>query len=110
MATRTTKILGFSVPPAIAREVEELARKERKTKSELFREMVGFYRQYSPIADSLELAWIEQIIQEAKRAPKRSEQEEIREFRRLQRAWKKAAEKQGIKTEADIDQLVYEFR
>ena len=36
---RTTKTLGFSVPPTLAKEVESLARKERRTMSELFREM-----------------------------------------------------------------------
>jgi predicted nucleic acid-binding protein len=35
--SRTTQTLGFSVPPAVAREVEELAKQERGTGSELLR-------------------------------------------------------------------------
>jgi metal-responsive CopG/Arc/MetJ family transcriptional regulator len=44
--TRTSKILGFSVPPTVVKEVETLAKEERRTKSELFREMVRVYRRY----------------------------------------------------------------
>jgi metal-responsive CopG/Arc/MetJ family transcriptional regulator len=44
--SRTSKILGFSVPPTVVKEVETLAKEERRTKSELFREMVRVYRRY----------------------------------------------------------------
>lgn len=44
MAERTTKVIGFSVPPEIYEEVVSYAKKERMTKSELFREMVAVYR------------------------------------------------------------------
>jgi len=43
---RTTKIIGFSVPLVVVREVEGLAKEEHRTKSELFREMVRVYRRY----------------------------------------------------------------
>lgn len=44
--SRTTKVLGFSVPPALAEEVEQIAQEERRTKSELFREMLRVYQAY----------------------------------------------------------------
>ena len=43
---RTTRILGFSVPPKVAQEVERVSREERRTKSELFREMLRVSRSY----------------------------------------------------------------
>jgi len=44
--TRTTKILGFSVPPSMAEEFESLRLKEERTKSELFRAMFRVYKYY----------------------------------------------------------------
>jgi hypothetical protein len=44
--TRTTKILGISVPPSIAKEYEKVAQEEHRTKSEMFREMFRFYQTY----------------------------------------------------------------
>jgi len=41
---RSTKVLAFSVPPAIARQIERTAKEEQKTKSELFRDMWEAYR------------------------------------------------------------------
>lgn len=45
-AIRTTQMIGFSVPPSTAREYEHMAEKERRTKSELFREMFRMYQTY----------------------------------------------------------------
>lgn len=42
---RTTKILSLSLPPELLREAERIARKEGRTKSELFREAVRRYIQ-----------------------------------------------------------------
>lgn len=44
--SRTTRVMGFSVPPRIAEEVEQIAREENRTKSELFREMLRVYKSY----------------------------------------------------------------
>lgn len=41
---RKTKVVGFSLPPEIAREIERTAKAERKTKSELLRDMWEAYR------------------------------------------------------------------
>lgn len=40
---RTTKTLTLSLPPEMARQVEELTREEGRTKSELFREALRRY-------------------------------------------------------------------
>lgn len=51
MPPRTVTI---SLPPAVAREVDRLARSERRTRSELLREA---FRQYAARADRLERAF-----------------------------------------------------
>ncbi|MDI6817574.1 MAG: ribbon-helix-helix domain-containing protein [Actinomycetota bacterium] len=45
MLGRSTKILSFSLSPEMADEIEELAKKERRSKSELLREMVHVYKE-----------------------------------------------------------------
>lgn len=40
---RTTKVLTLSLPPEMAEEVENIAREEKRTKSELFREALRRY-------------------------------------------------------------------
>lgn len=42
---RTTKILSLSLPPELLREAEQIAKKEGRTKSELFREALRRYIQ-----------------------------------------------------------------
>ncbi len=42
---RTTKILSLSLPPELLREAERVAKKEGRTKSELFREALRRYLQ-----------------------------------------------------------------
>ena len=64
--SRTTKIMGFSVPPAVVREVEALAKQERRTKSELFREMVRVYRRYTEQRNRDDERWISNLIEQAK--------------------------------------------
>lgn len=44
MATRISKAVTFTIPPAMAEEMEFLAREEKRSKSELFREMFRLYR------------------------------------------------------------------
>ena len=110
--SRTTKIMGFSVPPAVVKEVETLARQERRTKSELFREMVRVYRRYRDQRDRDESRWITGIIDEAK-----SEQESnpmntadmLKESDRLSRSGARQAKKLGIKPK-DIDRIIHDHR
>ncbi len=42
---RASKILSLSLPPTLLREAERVAKKEGRTKSELFREALRWYLQ-----------------------------------------------------------------
>jgi metal-responsive CopG/Arc/MetJ family transcriptional regulator len=79
---RSTKVLAFSVPPAIAREIERTARAEQKTKSELLRDM-----------------WEAYLIARDKE-----------EFSNIQRSARRAAREAGlvIQTEDDVDRILHE--
>jgi metal-responsive CopG/Arc/MetJ family transcriptional regulator len=112
--SRTTKILGFSVPPAVVKEVETLAKEERRTKSELFREMVRVYHRFRNQRDRDETRWVANLIQEA-----RAEQVEkpmtgdeiLAESERAARAGAKQAKKLGIKTDLrSVNHLIHERR
>ena len=80
--SRATKVMGFSVPKELAEEYEEMAKEERKTKSELFREMVRKYRQ----------------------------SKELEEFKELRTYGAEKAKELGIKSEKDILRLIHEAR
>jgi metal-responsive CopG/Arc/MetJ family transcriptional regulator len=112
--SRTTKILGFSVPPTMVKEVETFAKEERRTKSELFREMVRVYRRFRDQRDRDEARWVANVIQEAKteQAKRPMTVEEIlAESDRLARRGAKHAEKLRIKTDPEsITQLIHERR
>ncbi len=74
--------MGFSLPPKIARAIEQTAREEQKTKSELLRDMWEAY----------------QIIREE------------REFAGLQRAARRQARAAGleIQSEEDVDRILHQ--
>jgi CopG family transcriptional regulator/antitoxin EndoAI len=40
---RTTKVMTLSLPPEMVKEVEQIAKEEKRTKSELFREALRKY-------------------------------------------------------------------
>jgi metal-responsive CopG/Arc/MetJ family transcriptional regulator len=79
---RKTRVVGFSVPPAVADEYERLAKREGRSKSELFREMIAAYK------------------------VKREEEE----FLRLQARMSKRARARGVLTEKDVERLVVDDR
>lgn len=79
---RTTKTLTVSLPPQIYEEIEKLAKLERKTKSELFRDMVSVYEDHL-------------------------DEERWRKLRRLGKA---TARKYRLTSEEDIEKLVHEAR
>lgn len=79
---RRTRILGFSVAPEIADEYEQLAERQKKTKSELFRQMVENYK-----------AKLEE-----------------EEFFHLQKRMARRARKKGVFTEKEVERLVFEDR
>ncbi len=78
---RSTKVLAFSVPPAIAREIDRTAREEQKTRSELFRDM-----------------WEAYLIARDKE-----------EFAGVQRSARRRAREMGlvIQTEGDVDRILH---
>lgn len=82
MVTRISKTITVSLPPELYKEVERLTKEGHKTKSELFREMIRTYK----------------------------EQQEEKEFRRLQRYGISKAKKVGVKTEEEVDRLIFEDR
>jgi hypothetical protein len=79
---RSTKVLAFSVPPAIARQIEQTAREEQKTKSELLRAM-----------------WEAYLVTREKE-----------EFSRIRRSAQRVARHAGlvIRTEHDVDRILHE--
>jgi metal-responsive CopG/Arc/MetJ family transcriptional regulator len=79
---RNTRILGFSVAPEIAEEYDRLAQRQKKSKSELFRQMVESYKA-------------------------RLDEEE---FYRLQAKMARSARKKRIFTEKEVEKIVFEDR
>jgi CopG family transcriptional regulator/antitoxin EndoAI len=79
---RTTKTLTVSLPPQIYEEIERLAKLERKTKSELFRDMVRVYEDHLD-----EERW-----------------------KRLKRVGRATARRYRLASEEDIERLVHEAR
>jgi metal-responsive CopG/Arc/MetJ family transcriptional regulator len=112
--SRTTQVLGFSVPPSLVKEVEALAREERRTKSELFREMVRVYSRYRRQRDRDEDRWITKIIEEAKAEEAEnpmSAEDMLKESARLARFGERQAKKLGVKTDMrSINRMIHERR
>ena len=79
---RTAVTIGFSVPPETAEQVESIARREGRTKSELFRDMVRVYR----------------------------EQRELEAFEEFAEYGRLKAERLAIRTEEDVERLIDEAR
>lgn len=52
---RVSKVLSFSLPPDMASKIEDLAKSENRSKSELLREMVSVYERYQAEAEWQEL-------------------------------------------------------
>lgn len=79
---RTTKTLTVSLPPAVFEEITRIAKLERKTKSELFRDMVRVYEDHL-------------------------DEERWQRLRRLGRA---TARKYRVTSTEDIEKLIHETR
>ena len=79
---RTTKTLTVSLPPAVFEEIARIAKLERKTKSELFRDMVRVYEDHL-------------------------DEERWQRLRRLGRA---TARKYRVTSTGDIEKLIHETR
>jgi hypothetical protein len=116
--TQTMKHVGFTVPPPMEEELEQMAKEEHRTKSEMFREMVRFYRTYRKrferIEDERFERMIDEIIAEAIKAQEEgrslmTEEEAERAERELFRYGAEQAKKMGIKLE-DVDRIIREHR
>ena len=111
---RTTKTIGFSVPPLVVKEVESLARQERRTKSELFREMVRVYQRFRLQRDRDEARWVEQLLQEARVEQAKNPmtvEELLAENEQLSRYRAKRAKQVKIKTGlANATRIIHERR
>jgi metal-responsive CopG/Arc/MetJ family transcriptional regulator len=79
---RISKTFTISFPPEMAKEVEEVAREERRGLSELFREAFRFYQQ----------------------------ERELREIKRTQLILGQKLAAKGITSEEQLEQLLYEGR
>jgi metal-responsive CopG/Arc/MetJ family transcriptional regulator len=118
MATASTmKHVGFTVPPPMEEELEQMAKEEHRTKSELFREMVRVYRSYRKRHPEPEIndEWVMQVIREAeeeeKRNPMTDEEEEELEQKLLHYGAEQAKKKGiNVKDEEEIDYIIYEAR
>ena len=118
MATAPTmKHVGFTVPPPMEEELEQMAKEEHRTKSELFREMVRVYRSYRKRHPEPEIddEWVMQVLREAQEEEKRNpmtDEEFLREFRELAQYGAGQAKKMGIDVEDDevVNRIVHEER
>ena len=109
---RTTKIVGFSVSPAIVEEFERVARAERRTKSELCREMFRVYQQYRKQREQEEERWVMDLIREAQeeQATNPMTPEEImKALEEFAREVSQQAKKLGIKPR-DVNRIIAESR
>jgi len=79
---RTSKTFTISLPPEMAKEVEEVAKEERRNLSELFREAFRVYR----------------------------EEKELREIKKVQMMMGAKLAAKGITSEEQVEQLTYEKR
>jgi metal-responsive CopG/Arc/MetJ family transcriptional regulator len=108
--SRTTRVLGFSVPPTLVEEVEQTARQERRTRSELFREMWRVYRRYRLLRDRDR--WVMTLIEEAKAEQARNPLapgELQAEDERLIRYGARQAQRLDIKPR-DTERVIHEHR
>jgi metal-responsive CopG/Arc/MetJ family transcriptional regulator len=118
MATASTmKHVGFTVPPQMEEELEQMAREEHRTKSELFREMVRVYRSYRKRHPEPEIdeEWVMQVLREAQEEEKRNPmttEEILRESRALAEYGARQAKKVGIDVDDDevINRIIHEER
>src|SRR5664280_697633 len=69
MRMRAIKNASITIPVAVVKDAERLAKRENRTVSELFREALRHYATSRTRTDRGDLPWIGRIIGEAKRNP-----------------------------------------
>ena len=112
--SRTTQIIGFSVPATLVQQLEALAKEECRTKSELFREMFRVYTRYRRIRDRDEERWILNVIEEGKREQSgkaMSRDEMLKESERLSTYGEQQAKRRGLKAGMNsVSRIIHERR
>jgi hypothetical protein len=107
---RTSRNLGFTVPPRMAEEFERVAEEEGSTKSELFRRMFRLYQSYrTPLGEQAPESWVERLIREAQDTERRaplSAQEYGAALQRAQRYGSRRAKALGLTSETDLDRVL----
>jgi metal-responsive CopG/Arc/MetJ family transcriptional regulator len=109
---RTTKVVGFSVPPALATELERIALEEHRTKSELFREMLRIYQKYRQQRERESDDWIAALIRDAQDEQARhpmTVEDMVREDTELAAYGAAQTAKLGHKYH-EVDRLIHDFR
>jgi hypothetical protein len=115
----TMKNVGFTVPPAMAEEIDRMAHEEHRTKSEFFRRMFTLYRTYREQLEQAEEEQFERMIDEAiaeglreKEHPTMTTEEILRESKSLAEYGARQAQKLGIDVDDDevINRIVHEER
>jgi len=84
----TRKLITISLPPALVKKAENVAREENRTKSELFREALRFYvesREVRKASREQLFNLIDQIHERTKHVPAREIQSAVREAVRAAR-------------------------
>jgi len=107
---RTTQNISITMPKAMLKEVARLAKRERRTMSELIREALRHYtisRRLEPTPEE-DMKMIMRIIEEVKRNPMTRE-ELLAEDKRLREYGERQAKKLGIK-ESDIVDIIHASR
>jgi metal-responsive CopG/Arc/MetJ family transcriptional regulator len=115
------KNVGFTVPPAMAEEIDRMAKREHRTKSEFFRRMFTLYRTYREQLEQAEEEqferMIDEVIDEAVKAQKEgrslmTDEEFIAESKRLMEYGAEQAKKLGIDVEDDevVNRMVHNVR
>jgi hypothetical protein len=116
---QTMKNVGFTVPPAMADEIERMAKKEHRTKSEFFRRMFTLYRTYRKQLEQAEEEQFERMVNEAiaeglreKEHPTMTDEEVEKIEQELMRYGAAQAKKLGINVEDDevVNRMVHNVR
>ncbi len=108
---RQTKPIDFSVPPTALREVERIARAERRAGKTVFRDMVKAYKDRRDQYVSAD-PWVTSLLQEAKEEQKKhslSSNELAAQMKSFAQDFAQRAKARGI-TVKDIDRLIYNVR
>jgi Arc/MetJ-type ribon-helix-helix transcriptional regulator len=109
---RRTKNISITMPIAMAKQVERLAKRENRTMSELVREALRRYEGGSARTSHDDLQWAVQLIADSKREQREkpmSSEELIAESARLAGYGSRQARKLGIK-ESDIVGIIRKAR